>query len=489
MLAKDANDVPMLQSNRATDKANEIANRLLKTTPHLARQLPTDSMFKHLTQNGPAQPTNPVVMPAIKRVDNIKDPKKKGSTIVGGAPTAMTNTSNNFNPMFRPELSVVDWQKKYAELENKCKKLEEDLEVLRHDKQEKEHRYVKRETGYRKLVDELHEELRRDFSLNGEDRKKMEGIAALHSKIMNSINDIQLKTSKVLLDQEKDIIRFFNNKINEIKKQFEEERIKRGKKDQSYEVKEKQLIAELEWIKDIAQKIDQENHTLMKKHMELKAQYATQENDREILLREVILKKKKNAILKSQIDQYEKILEEVSKGKEGENSSLLQEFPGESVDRNQGVNASQGDRRSQLFSAGQDRVQTAATEMRTQNIISKLKSSLQREKKKVQQLKTLYIKELESKSTLEKVLRSCIEDIKDDIFTMQKDKTATKKFNTTNELLDKKDRNGLVEKLINDERILTLIYDKTFYASNKKIEIPPELLRDDEDDNLEGFEE
>jgi DNA repair exonuclease SbcCD ATPase subunit len=386
----------------------------------------------------------------------------------------------------------VEWQKKYSELENKYKKLEEDTRVLQHDKDEKEHRYVKRETGYRKLVDELHEELRRDFSLNGADRKKMEEIAGLHGKILDNINNIQLKTSKVLLDQEKDIIRFFNNKINEIKKQFEEERIRRGKKDQSYEVKEKQLIAELEWIKDIAQKIDQENHTLMKKHMELKAQYATQENDREILLREVILKKKKNAILKSQIDQYEKMLEDVSKGKEGENSSLLQEFPGESVDRNPAMNASQGgDRRSQLFSAGQERIQTAAsTQMRTQNIITKLKSSLQREKRKVQQLKTLYIKELESKSTLEKVLRGCIEDIKDDIFTMQKDKTTTKKFGAQNELLDKKDRNGLVEKLINDERILTLIYDKTFYASNKKIEIPPELLRDDEDDdNLDALEE
>ena len=38
--------------------------------------------------------------------------------------------------------------------------------------------------------------------------------------------------------------------------------------------------------------------------------------------REVILKKKKNAILKSQIDQYEKVLEDVSKEKDGQNSGL-----------------------------------------------------------------------------------------------------------------------------------------------------------------------
>lgn len=114
---------------------------------------------------------------------------------------------------------------------------------------------------------------------------------------------------------------------------------------------------------------------------------------------------------------------------------------------------------------------------------------MQREKRKVQQLKTLYIKELESKSALEKVLRGCIEDIKDDIFTLQKEKTAKKSSAQNQALFDKNDRAALVEKLINDERILTLIYDKTFYASNKKIEIPPELLRDDEDEeNLEALE-
>jgi len=165
--------------------------------------------------------------------------------MLGNSQTAAA--TNTFSSSFKPDLSVVDWQKKYLELEAKHKKLEEDVRVLQHDKDQKEHRYfikeksvimlfryVKREEGYRKLVDELHEELRRDFSLNGNERRRMEEIAGLHTKIIDNINNIQLKTSKVLLDQEKDIIRFFNNKINEIKKQFEEERIKRSKKLKRY---------------------------------------------------------------------------------------------------------------------------------------------------------------------------------------------------------------------------------------------------------------
>lgn len=118
--------------------------------------------------------------------------------------------------------------------------------------------------------------------------------------------------------------------------------------------------------------------------------------------------------------------------------------------------------------------------------MNKFRIALQREKRKVQQLKSLYIKELESKSTLEKILRQCIEDVKDDIFVMQKERTATsKKFTLQNEILNKKERADLVEKLINDERVLTMLYDKTFYASNKKIEIPQELLEEDDDNEID----
>ena len=80
----------------------------------------------------------------------------------------------------------------------------------------------------------------------------MENVYKDHNKIIEGINNIQLRTSKILVDQERDIIRFFNNKINEIKKQFEEERKKKGENEAEYIEKENQLISELEWIKNIA---------------------------------------------------------------------------------------------------------------------------------------------------------------------------------------------------------------------------------------------
>lgn len=62
------------------------------------------------------------------------------------------------------------------------------------------------------------------------DKIIMEPIFNLHSEIITKINNIHTKTSKVMIDQERDIMRFFINKINEIKKEYEEERIRKGKK-------------------------------------------------------------------------------------------------------------------------------------------------------------------------------------------------------------------------------------------------------------------
>ena len=88
---------------------------------------------------------------------------------------------------------------------------------------------MRREQEYRKIIEELQDELRQKFNLDGQD-KNQHKIKELHSKIVENVNNIQLKTSKVLIDQEKDIIRFFNTKINDIKRQFEEEKIKKGKR-------------------------------------------------------------------------------------------------------------------------------------------------------------------------------------------------------------------------------------------------------------------
>lgn len=144
----------------------------------------------------------------------------------------------------------------------------------------------------------------------------------MNFKINDNIDLIQSKTTKVLAEQEKDIIRFYNSKIKELQHQFEEENIKKGKKDLDFLKKENKLISELEWIKDISYKIDNENHNWMKKYMDLKVDYEAQENDRQMLLNEVVLKKKKNAMLYSQYKEYRKLFDAMTQDNKKVNDSL-----------------------------------------------------------------------------------------------------------------------------------------------------------------------
>ena len=120
---------------------------------------------------------------------------------------------------------------------------------------------------------------------------------------------VQIRTSKILLDQEKDIINFYNTKINELREQFEEENEKQAKRDQDFLEKENKLMGELEWIKGIAQKIDVENHYLVKRYTELKVEYQTQENDRQMLLKETVLQKnRKDLLAKKNLSLYKILL-------------------------------------------------------------------------------------------------------------------------------------------------------------------------------------
>ena len=57
------------------------------------------------------------------------------------------------------------------------------------------------------------------------------------------ICSVHQRTAKLMYNQEKDIMRFFINKINDIKSDFENEREEKTKKDLRYLEKENQLSA------------------------------------------------------------------------------------------------------------------------------------------------------------------------------------------------------------------------------------------------------
>ena len=63
----------------------------------------------------------------------------------------------------------------------------------------------------------------------------------------------------------------------------------------------------------IAQKIDDDNRMLMKKNGDLKIQFLSQNNDRELLLKQLVFQKKENQRLKRMLEDKKKNADEINR--------------------------------------------------------------------------------------------------------------------------------------------------------------------------------
>lgn len=101
---------------------------------------------------------------------------------------------------------------------------------------------------------------------------------------------------------------------------------------------------------------------------------------------------------------------------------------------------------------------------RHKNIIEKLQNTLEIEKKKLKQSRLMYAREMQAKTELEELLFQCVEEVKNEIQTK---KAAEKLPPGKKKVIDKieytkEQREKIVEMLLSQERVLALLYDKTF---------------------------
>jgi len=376
-------------------------------------------------------------------------------------------------------------------------------------------------------------------------KKNVDNISSMQRKILDNLEGVQDRTKKVLQEQEKDIVRAFNAKLAEIKKEIEDERNKKAENSVDFKEREQELNHHLELMTEIAQRIDSENRALIKKNAELKIEFKSQENDREILVKQLVLQKKDNTKLKHQIEEYKNIIEE--KRQEIENSEEDSfEFAADEKKNNldskkvstrtskQNINPrSYGQispqkpisrpfsKESLPFSnKHSSRVGTSYPELYRGNkasfhnrvnstgvlpdsnpkfarylkVIERLKKMIEMERKNLRTTRTLFTKDVESKIELEKVLRQCVEDVKQEVSKKRNENKVLyyanrrKREDMTEEEADinQQEREKIIEVLLSQERVLTLLYDKTFPP---KSAIKSRSYLNSQGANLEGLEE
>ena len=95
-----------------------------------------------------------------------------------------------------------------------------------------------------------------------------------------------------------------------------------------------------------------------------------------------------------------------------------------------------------------------------------------RNSNKLREIKTLYAKELEQKTHLEQLLRQCVDDVKAEINKKRSENKvlyynnrapgSRQRSRSQADDLTVQEREKIIEVLLSQERVLTLLYDKTF---------------------------
>ena len=352
----------------------------------------------------------------------------KASRPQTGIPSGKRNKQTTIN--------TIDLENKILELEAEFEKEKTRGNELRNTIQSRQERYVKREQEYRSTVTEYENKLNEGFPakdprLYDTTTKNLEKINQYHSEILQKIGTVQHKTMNLLKNQEIEIVKGFNSDLTEKSRELEEEKKKDSDKGEMNQ-KESKLHEELESNKSQIDLIDSKNKYLTQRNSELKIEFKSHDQDKKILEAQIQALRATNEKVKRSLEIYRSNYTE----------------PQTSMPPVRGKSA--------RIQSAVSRVSDKEVPNQYQSVISKLKRMIELDQKNTRAARTAYARELEAKKELELMLRQCVDDVKVHI----NKKRSEQRMNSSEKSVE--DIEKVIEILLSQERVLTLLYDKTF---------------------------
>ena len=333
----------------------------------------------------------------------------------------------------KPATNTIDLENKILELEAEYENEKNKCEELKQAIQSRQERYVKREQEYRATVAEYEKKLNegiapKDPKFFDTTSKNLEKITQYHSQILEKIGTVQHKTMVLLNEQEIEIVKDYNSLLSEKAKELDDEKKKDTDKGEMTQ-KESKLYEELEANKSKIDIIDNKNKFLTQKNSELKIKLKSHDQDKNILELQIGTLRQNNEKLKKNLEFY--------KNNSYQPTVVIKE-------------------KNPRVKSAVSRVSDKESTNQYQIIINKLKRMTELEQKNTRAARTAYARELEARNELENLMRQCVDDVKTHI---------NKKRSEQRMVLNEKpveDLEKLIEILLSQERVLTLLYDKTF---------------------------
>lgn len=245
--------------------------------------------------------------------------------------------------------------------------------------------------------------------------------------------------------------------------------------------KNRQLEKELEWAKELADRLDRHNQALNQENSRLKGQFKTQEDDREYLIRQLVAAKKDNARLRQELGSASSEIDTLKQELEHTNATLRR-FQREHTNE-------QTPEQNQHVSARH--VMTAEEEERYKETIDKYRRMLEQEKRNLSTVRKQYANELSNKTELEKFFRQCVEDVRRQIAKRKRQAMRGRTQGTQlpdddedelteeeiqeidNEDFTAKDREAVLSQLLTHDTLLSDLHRRIFPPSGEYSSSPP----------------
>eukprot|EP01029_Cantina_marsupialis_P009582 TRINITY_DN22244_c0_g1_i1.p1 TRINITY_DN22244_c0_g1~~TRINITY_DN22244_c0_g1_i1.p1 ORF type:complete len:389 (-),score=91.17 TRINITY_DN22244_c0_g1_i1:133-1299(-) len=314
------------------------------------------------------------------------------------------------------------------------------VKILEEDLQRRQESYIRRERKLKKRVGELEDQLDAKRSLESSRHPRMRRIRDMHTQIQSNITQVQDRTATIMHEQERDLLRAFRSRLFDVQTELEKEKSKSDDGASIWIEKTRKLERELDTTRTLADRLGRENTNFAAENSRLKHQFKVQEEDREFLIRQLVACKKDNARLRQEVDGL--------KRNKGTNSPPPLSRP----------TSSHG--ASMQLPSRRNSVQGAAEESRYKDFVRRLKQLLETERKNVKNLRAKEQENIRNRTELEKFLRECVDDVRSNIARRRARAQNLEDVPLGDFSAD--DRQRVLELLLSQERVVSLLYRKTF---------------------------
>eukprot|EP00967_Tisochrysis_lutea_P083231 scaffold115589_cov26-Tisochrysis_lutea.AAC.1 len=382
-----------------------------------------------------------------------------------------------------PNGDVTQLVADYDEVRARYEELVRENERLKADSRKRVEASLRREQRYEKELEGLRDELRMHQQKQG-GGTPMEKLRSTHRQVLEGVASLKQRTASVLAEQERDLLRAFRARLYDVQIELERERSKKDDGALEWIEKSRSLGKELDWSREEALRLDRSNQHLAAETARLKAQLKSYEADRELLVKQMLALKKENAKLKRKIEELEvaaapapSFLDPLGRSTGSLGAlSVGRRDPLERPGSSRPSSAAMGVSENSEGSVSHQRLKElmarqAEAEARYREMTAKLKRLLEVERRNLRAVRAAHAKDLQSRTELEGLLRACSDDVRREIAFHRSGGKGIPPGGRPNSSAGREvsmasmtsaDRERVLELLLSQERVVSLLYDKTF---------------------------